>query len=106
MKRSRWGAEPWAQLQGDRVIAEYEGWTSKIPKYSDAVELALLRAKRPEKHSDRVEHTGTEGRARSSGLAIVALKDVLVASLNRAEAHGKRLADARRMGISGSAQCD
>jgi hypothetical protein len=68
--------------------------------------LALLKAYRPEKHSDRVERTGTDGRTRSSGLAIVALREDLVVALNKAEAHGKRLADARASAdtLSGSAQ--
>ncbi len=106
MRRSRRVAEPWAGLQGDTVIVAYEGRTFKIPKYSDAVMLALLRAKCPEKQSNRVEGTSTDGSARSRQLAIIALKDDLEAALNRAEAHGRRLADARALDLSGPTQLD
>jgi hypothetical protein len=77
-----------------RRIVEHNGRASKIREDSDALRLAQLKAHRPETHSDRVERAGTDGRAQSSGLAIVALKDHLVVALNKSEAHGKRLAAA------------
>src|SRR5258708_11127705 len=61
-------------VQGDTVIVEDKGGERKIRKSSDALLLAQLRPHRPE-----------DGGAQSSGLAIVALKDDLVAALHKAD---------------------